>query len=747
MRNHLSVTPPAEPELESPANAGEETAPLSSIPIRRFLRFVLRYWWVPLGTLALALVAAGTCVWPGPPTYVSTGVMSETGQLGRADMASGQAGRSFLGADTELLKSPAMLAKAREILRFAGTNGPVAASAAAAFRVNVRVTRVSRTALVEVAATGPEPACTQAFLEALMNECVASTGNVRNGIAGGAQASISREVNGPETEMQDKERALGLFKRANDPVVLEEEARGAGSLLATLKNRLLEYELERKSLEATVLERSVSEAAFTNQAMGLSDYVNGIMAGDPSVMPAEGLTASHDLEMLKAERERLGRNLRPKHPKMVNLNAQIERLDKLAAVFRRQNEEQMAALQKSIQMKIDDVEASIKECEARVTLAGSRLAEAEKLRQEAETARKVYDQARSALTGAGTGGNGRQETLQILEHAGPAIHSWRREVLALGLAAMAGLAAGLGIVFVVAIRDDRFYSLQEVKGQLRERVIGQVPEVSDTGGDGHVPLLEMEDPRQTYAESYRDLRSALLLLTPAQGERIRLLLIASATQEEGKSTIAANLAQTLAMDGSRVLLIDADLRRGSLHETLGMERLPGLAEVLCHPTLLAKAIQPPTARRRGGPQPDQTSGPENSAQPELIPSPWLPNLSLLARGGDVDNPGDLLLSPALDEVLARLRKRFDYVLIDSRPVFTADDVAAVAPKVDGTLLVVRSRYSRLAQVRSALELLYQRRAKVLGIVFNRARVELDSAAAGDAGGKAHELPVNSQCNN
>src|SRR5208337_3581076 len=99
-------------------------------------------------------------------------------------------------------------------------------------------------------------ACTQAFLEALMNECVASTGNVRNGIAGGAQASISHQVNGSETEMQDKERALGLFKRANDPVVLEEEARGAGSLLATLKNRLLEYELERKSLEATVLERS-----------------------------------------------------------------------------------------------------------------------------------------------------------------------------------------------------------------------------------------------------------------------------------------------------------------------------------------------------------------------------------------------------------------------------------------------------------------------------------------------------------
>jgi Mrp family chromosome partitioning ATPase len=247
-----------------------------------------------------------------------------------------------------------------------------------------------------------------------------------------------------------------------------------------------------------------------------------------------------------------------------------------------------------------------------------------------------------------------------------------------------------------------------------------VPEVSSGGGDGHPPLIESQDQRRAYVESYRNLRSAILFLAPAQGQRPRLLLIASAAHEEGKSTVAANLARVLAMGGSRVLLIDADLRGGSLHERLGMERLPGLSDALCDPNLLARAIQSPTATPQGAPGQNQAPGPESGGQPELFRPAMLPNLCLLARGGDVNEPSDLFLSSALDDVLARLPKRFDYALIDSRPVFAADDVSALAPKADGTLLVVRNGYSHFGQVRSALELLYQRRAKVLGIVVNRA---------------------------
>jgi succinoglycan biosynthesis transport protein ExoP len=234
-----------------------------------------------------------------------------------------------------------------------------------------------------------------------------------------------------------------------------------------------------------------------------------------------------------------------------------------------------------------------------------------------------------------------------------------------------------------------------------------------------MPLLELDDSRQTYAESFRHLRSALLFLTPSEEERPRVLMVTSAMPDEGKSTIAVNLARTLAMGGARVLLIDADLRRGGLHESIGAPRLPGLTELLRQPATLPRVIQSQEdlpvrtgRRRRDGEE-------EEQAVQETRTTNLMPNLSFIPRGGDICNPGDLLLSPAFDQVIGRLRKQFDYVLIDTCPVFAADDATTMASRVDGTLLVVRRRYSRSRQVREALDVLYERQAKVLGLIFNR----------------------------
>ncbi len=176
-------------------------------------------------------------------------------------------------------------------------------------------------------------------------------------------------------------------------------------------------------------------------------------------------------------------------------------------------------------------------------------------------------------------------------------------------------------------------------------------------------------------------------------ERPKVVLITSAVPNEGKSTVAANLAQTLALGGARVVLLDCDLRKGTLHELMGLQREPGLADVLSDPSSLDQVIQ------------------TNSVA----------NLAFISTGKPSANSGDLFLCPAFDEVLARLRRQFDYVLIDSSPVFATDDATTLAPKVDGTLFVVRGNYSGAGQVREALELLYQRRANILGLVFNRSQ--------------------------
>jgi tyrosine-protein kinase Etk/Wzc len=146
------------------------------------------------------------------------------------------------------------------------------------------------------------------------------------------------------------------------------------------------------------------------------------------------------------------------------------------------------------------------------------------------------------------------------------------------------------------------------------------------------------------------------------------------------------------MGGARVLLIDADLRKGHLHELLGLEAKPGLAELLQSPV---------------DPRP-------------FIQTNSLANFSFIPRGSLRSNPGDLFLTSTFEQLLAGLRQQFDYILIDSCPVFAADDATTLAPKVDGTLFVVRSRFSRARAVREALSQLSQRQARILGLVFNRA---------------------------
>jgi len=220
--------------------------------------------------------------------------------------------------------------------------------------------------------------------------------------------------------------------------------------------------------------------------------------------------------------------------------------------------------------------------------------------------------------------------------------------------------------------------------------VGQVPEIPELSRGVPLALLGDSDDQHMYVESYRSLRSALLYFA-VDGVRPKVLLITSAVPNEGKSTIASNLSCAMALGGSRVLLIDGDLRKGRLHDLLGLQSKPGLAELLISRGDVDQFIQ---------------------ASP-------MPNLSFIARGSGQRNPGDLFLGSFLDETLAKLRERYDYVIIDSSPVFAADDSTTLAPKVDGTLFVVRSRFSRSSIVKEALDLLYQRHATVLGLILNR----------------------------
>ena len=394
------------------------------------------------------------------------------------------------------------------------------------------------------------------------------------------------------------------------------------------------------------------------------------------------------------ERAELAKYLEPQSQKIVELDEEIKQAQDLEDIKRREASGQMSAyLQANLQanqIKSQYVKDSIKEWQAKVAEATTRLAEADHLKLNIQRTQSVYDRLTSLSENLGISRSVDQESLAVLEQASPPFRTYHAEKQKFGLAVFGGLAAGLFIVFLIGIRDDRFTSLAEVNSVLGDAVVGMLPRVTQEKS-GVPRLLEANDSRHIYAESYRSLRSALHFLETGEN-RPKVLLITSATPNEGKSTVSANLAHTLAMANYRVLLVDGDLRKGHLHHLLGVQNEIGLTDLLTGICTQEQVIQ------------------RNS----------FPNLAFIARGKSTGNPGDLLLSTQFDYLVARWRQEFDYVLIDSSPVFAAADAGSLAPRVDGTLFLVRSHYSSAKVTREALEVLVQRRGKIIGVVFNMA---------------------------
>ena len=654
--------------------------------------FLPKFWWIPALTLVIGLAIEAAYVHWKQPTFVSHSSMWETlkMELPEGDYFSEEV-QDYLGTLTGLLQSETLRQQALGILRISTNSASIVLGKdGEPLPVAISVSGNPKSSVYVIHSSGSNPRFTQTYLDALMQAYLDYKRNVRREVSGETLSSISEQVQRWERDLNTQQDALLAFERTNNLAILQEEATAAGGYLTRLKTELSDLQLEARLLDATIADQNAATNAVVSvPSLPLTSDVTP--QAPPAGAATEQQNSFNDLQMLKLQRERLSKYLKPKHPKIVQLDEQIARGEKMQEMYRGQNRDQLIAARKANQLKTDNVTASIKEWETKVIQANDTITDAEQLKMNIQRTQSVYDRLTLLVQNVGISRNIDQETLAVLEPASPATRSYASEKSGLTMAIVGGLAAGLGLVFLIAIRDDRFTNITEVNATVGDAVVGLLPEVTDDGKTV-MPLLALNDPRHSYAESYRSLRSALLFL-PTGGERPKLLLISSAMPGEGKSTVAANLARTLAQSGSRVLLVDADLRKGHLHHLLGLQRQPGLVELL-----------------------NQTCTPAQVMQKDS-----LPNLTFIACGAEPSgNPGDLLLGSGLDKILAQWRQEFDYVVVDSSPLFAADDASCLAPKMDGTLFVVRNRHSGARTTREAVDLLAQRQARILGVIYNGA---------------------------
>jgi succinoglycan biosynthesis transport protein ExoP len=540
--------------------------------------------------------------------------------------------------------------------------------------VEIMVFASPKNAIYTIEARSSNPAFTTLYLKALMERYLEYRRDIRARVSSDTLASIADQMEKLERELKASQMKLEDYEKTNNFAVLQEESTVEAGYLAKLKTELSDLQLQLKLLDDTAQSLAVTQPGATNSADSMLENLRATDAGSA----AGRLDAARQIELLKAERAKLSLRLRPQHPKIIKLDEDIARSQKLLDVFSRQNQEQINALRDTLQLKINNVQTFIKDWEGKLSVSSALLAEASGLKTKIAHKQAIYDQLVAMRQNMDISRNIGQETLEILDPASSAKRSYKEAWMMLTQAGFIGLALGCAIIFLITLRDDRFNSMVEVTESFGDNVVGQVPEMPELATPGSTPLA--------------------LLYLAVDGKRPRVLLVTSAVPNEGKSTVATNLARAMALGGSKVLLVDADLRKGHIHEKLALKSKPGLSELL---------------------RQSAAAGQLADLQDFLQPTD-LDDFLFLSRGKICHSPGDLFLNPVFDQFLEQARTKFDYVIIDSSPVFAADDSSTLAPKVEGTLFVVRNQFSNARAVREALNLLFQRQARVLGLILNRA---------------------------
>ena len=277
----------------------------------------------------------------------------------------------------------------------------------------------------------------------------------------------------------------------------------------------------------------------------------------------------------------------------------------------------------------------------------------------------------------------------------------------LGFGFCLGLTTGIGLAFLLEGIDNTVRTPEQAQAISGLPSLGMIPLGSRNNSEAAsrgltvaaskeaVELITQSRPQSQMAEAYRALRTSLLLTSV--GAPPKIILITSALPQEGKTTTSVNTATVLAQKGTRVLLVDADLRRPSIHKALGMGPRAGSA----------------------------TSSPEECPfQTRFSVHSVLPNLFVLPAGTPPPNPAELLASSQMVEVLAELRQHYDHIVLDTPPTLSVTDAVVLSTRADAVVLVIRCGQTTKPALRRSREILAQVNARVAGVLLNAVESEL-----------------------
>jgi capsular exopolysaccharide synthesis family protein len=558
------------------------------------------------------------------------------------------------------------------------------------------------TRLIDIGYTHGDPEIAAKITNAVAETFVRSNLEKKNEANTSTSEFLSKRVTELQSQIRTAEEKLVGYAKSNQILSLDASQNTVVERLAGLNKQLLEAEDQRKMAEA-----EYNAAKVPGAAAALAE------AGSKDINESEQKLAD-----LRQKRAQLLVDATEEAPEMKEVDQQIAAVQKHLSEMRSRNAGTLLTnLETKYRQSLNREEAlrkSFNQQKGETVTQNEAAINYRILEQEIATNKGLLDNLLQRSKENDVVLAGRPNNISVVDYAivpdfpvGPA--RMRSVMLAFVLA----LAFGIGLALFLEYLDDSVHSTADVERLLRLPALAVIPAMGAgtarrrwlstatslqkrNGSNGGNPeLLLHVNGRSPLAESYRQLRTSVLLSTA--GRAPRTLLVTSSLPGEGKTTTAVNTAISLAQTGVNVVIIDADMRRPRLRSIFDLAEREGLSSILSSEMTEERMLQTITK--------DEVSG-----------------LNVLTAGPIPPNPAELLGSDQMRKVIAVLSGKFNHVVIDSPPISSFTDGVLIASIVDGVLLVVHGGKSSRAVVRRSRQLLLDVGAKILGVVLNNVSV-------------------------
>jgi tyrosine-protein kinase Etk/Wzc len=533
-----------------------------------------------------------------------------------------------------------------------------------------------QTGIIRVSYTSTDPVLARDVVNSLVQAYLEQAVSFKSEEASRTVSFIDEQIQGIRNDLDNSEKSLQDYKSSTGIVKLDSEAQALIEKLTETEKNRVEIALQKKQLDFALeaLKKAMKKGAI---------YSPGIMKNDPLVA---GLAAK--LSELEVHKRALTVDYTEAHQAVKSIQNQIEEIQKKLLAIYETSLSNLNKLEDGTNQQLAGYEKQMRKLpSAERDLA--RLTRVSKVNADIYTfLLQKHEEARIAK--ASTISN-----IDIIDRAiipGQPIKPKKAQNLLLGL--LFGLALGIGLAFFEEYLDDTIKNAEEAKRAMGLPLLAVIPHINvhDPNQTGGAPntriIITQKEPKSVVAEAFRSLRTNLHFT--AINKEKKIMLFTSTFPREGKSVITANEAVVISQTGARVLIIDCDLRRSSLHEKFGHSKTPGLSEILTGDITFEKAIH----------------------------KTGIHGLDLISAGTTPPNPSELLGSEAMRQLLLTQRENYDYILIDAPPVLAVTDAPVLAMISDIVVLIMEAGRVPIKAAQHMRETLTTLQASVAGLVIN-----------------------------